>query len=287
MNLACEQRRLEVGRAAVEINYVDVGKSTTASTVVLVHGLGGRWQHWARVIPTISARCRVVALDLPGFGRSPLPSAGALGLPGMADALAALMTALSVKRVVFVGHSFGGPLGMIFATRHRDLTERLVLVAGTVQSFQRTLAGSLRPWFTRPLTAVSTVAEVVYAALPVPEALRAPIARSRFLRPLALWPFVLAAQRLSAEDARLLIDGGGARGVMPTARAIAGASGWETLQVDVPVSLINGDRDRIAPLSDLRAYAGRVDKALVVKGSGHLPMIERPEAFLSALDATE
>jgi pimeloyl-ACP methyl ester carboxylesterase len=52
--------------------------------------------------------------------------------------------------------------------------------------------------------------------------------------------------------------------------------------VDVPVSLINADHDRIAPLADLRTYAGRVDKALVVKDSGHLPMIERPEAFLAA-----
>lgn len=212
-----------------------------------------------------------------------MPSADSLDLAGLADVVAALARELSLDRVIFVGHSFGGPLGTIFATRHRDLTERLVFVAGTVQSFQQTLAGSLRPWFTRPITAVATIAELVYTALPVPESLRGPIVRSRFLRRLALWPFVFAAQRLSAEDARLLIDGAGAPGVMSTARAIAGASGWDRVQIDVPVSLINGDHDRIAPLADLRAYASRVDQALVVKNTGHLPMIERPEPFLAAL----
>jgi pimeloyl-ACP methyl ester carboxylesterase len=265
------------------INYVDVGHSTTNPPVVLVHGLGGRWQHWAQVISPISARRRVLALDLPGFGRSPLAATGPLDLPGLADAIAALIRELSLNRVIFVGHSFGGPLGTIFATRHRELTERLVLVAGTVQSFQRTLAGSVRPWFSRPLTAVATIAELVYTATPVPESLRGPIARSRFLRALALWPFVLATQRLSTGDARLLIDSAGAPGVLPTARAIAAATGWERLQVDVPVALINGDHDRIAPLADLRRYAGRVDKVLVVKDTGHLPMIERPDAFLAAL----
>jgi pimeloyl-ACP methyl ester carboxylesterase len=201
----------------------------------------------------------------------------------MADVVAALIGELSLDRVVFVGHSFGGPLGTIFATRHRAMTERLVLVAGTVQSFQRTLGGSLRPWLTRPLTALATVAEVAYTVVPIPEALRGPIARSRLLRRLALWPFVLAAQRLSSDDARLLIDGAGARGVLPTARAIAAASGWECLRVDVPVTLINGDHDRIAPLADLRAYTGRVDQAIIIKHTGHLPMIERPEAFAAAL----
>jgi pimeloyl-ACP methyl ester carboxylesterase len=276
------QRRIEVSGSHVTINYVDTQGPDAALPVVLVHGLGGRWQHWARVIPTIGARRRVLALDRPGFGGSSPLSKGALDLPMLADVVAALTRVLSLKRVIFVGHSFGGLLGVTFATRHRELTERLVMVGGTLQSFQRTLGGSLLPWFTRPRTALATVAELGYTALPVPEFLRGPIARSRFLRRLALWPFVHAAQRLSAEDARLLIDGAGSRGVVPAARAISRARGWERVAVDVPVSLINADHDRIAPLADLRTYAGRVDKALVVKDSGHLPMIERPEAFLAA-----
>lgn len=277
------QRRIEVRGSAVTISYVDTQGPVAGPPVVLVHGLGGRWQHWARVIPAISARRRVLALDLPGFGGSSSLPKGALDLPMLADVVAALTRELSLERVIFVGHSFGGLVGTTFATRHRELTDRLVLVGSTLQSFQRTLAGSLRPWLTRPRTALAAVTELGHAALPVPKALRGPIARSRVLRVLALWPFVHAAHRLSAEDARLLIDGAGARGVVPTARVIGRAGGWERVAVDVPVTLINADRDRIAPLADLRAYTGRADKVLVVKDSGHLPMLERREAFLSAL----
>jgi pimeloyl-ACP methyl ester carboxylesterase len=283
LDLVPLQRQVDVGGSRLSINYVDAGNPTAATPLVLVHGLGGRWQHWAHVIRAMSARGRVLALDLPGFGESRYPTDRQLDLADMADAVAALASELSLGRVVFVGHSFGGPLGMTFASRHESLTEALVLVAGTVQSFQRTLARRLRPWFVRPLTAVSTVAELIYTAVPIPEAVRGPIARSPRLRPLALWPFVLAPRHLRAEDARLLVDGAGGPGVLPTARAIGRASGWERLQVGAPVTLINGDHDRIAPLADLRTYPGRVERALVIKNSGHVPMLERPDAFVDAL----
>jgi pimeloyl-ACP methyl ester carboxylesterase len=119
----------------------------------------------------------------------------------------------------------------------------------------------------------------------VPARLRPVIAGSAALRALALWPFVWKPSRLSPEDALLLIDGAGAPGVFPTARAIAASSGWERQPVDVPAALINSDHDLIAPLADLRAYPVGVDQALVVKGTGHLPMLEVPEKFVEVFDA--
>lgn len=284
LKLCSFQREVRINGVPMTISYVDAGEHKADPVVVLVHGLGGRWQHWKKVIPAICTRRRVLAIDLPGFGDSPVCSEQ-VDLPMMADAIAALAAQLGIERIVFVGHSFGGPLGTIFANRHSEMVEQLVLVAGTVQSFQRTLARRLRPWLTRPLTAVATVAELVYTALPVPERARWLVARSRVLRVLALWPFVWTAQGLSAEDALLLIEGAGAAGVLPTARAIAQATGWDRLRVDVPVALINGDHDLIAPLADLRAYSGRVDQAVIVKGTGHLPMLEAPGAFTAALNA--
>jgi pimeloyl-ACP methyl ester carboxylesterase len=266
------------------VNYVDVGESSTDPAIVFVHGLGGRWQHWSRVIPAISARQRVVALDLPGFGESPRLGER-IDMEGLADVVAGLLGELGIHRVAFVGHSFGGPLATTFAARHKALTSQLVLVSGTVQSFQRTLAGQLRPWLTRPRTAGATIAELLYAAVPVPARLRPVVAGSAGLRALALWPFVRKPSRLSPENALLLIDGAGAPGVFPTARAIAASSGWERLPVAVPVALINGDHDLIAPLADLRAYPGRVDQALIVKGTGHLPMLEAPQRFVEAFNA--
>jgi pimeloyl-ACP methyl ester carboxylesterase len=275
------QRELRVNGAPLTINYVDVGEDRGGAAVVLVHGLGDRWQHWERVIPVVSAGRRVLAIDLPGFGESPL-CGQPVELAMLADTIAALARELAIDRIVFVGHSLGGPLATIFASRHRGLTERLVLVGGTVQSFQRTLARRLRPWLTRPLTALATIMELAYTAPALPKPVRRRVPGSRVLRALALWPFVRSPSRLPIEDALLLIEGIGAPGVAERPRPRAGV-GWVRLRVDVPVALISGDHDLIAPLADLRAYPGRVDQALIVKGTGHLRMLEAPQAFTAAL----
>ena len=267
----------------MSLAYVDSGGGDRSDPVLLVHGLGGRWQHWSRVIAGLAADRRVIAVDLPGFGESTSPE-GPFALSDLADLLASAIRALELPGVIFAGHSFGGPLATTFAHRHPDLARKLVIVAGTVQTFQRTLGGRLSPWLRNPRTALATICELVYTALPVPSGLRGPISRSRALRSLALWPFVLAPARLDPEDASLLIDGSGAPGVLPTARAIGAARGWERLDVAVPVALINGDHDRIAPLADLRGYPGRVDRALIVHATGHVPMIERPDAFVDAFE---
>src|SRR3954467_6970070 len=115
------------------------------------------------------------------------------------------------------------------------------------------------PRSTRPpgvLNAPASAPELLSAAIPVPGRARGPIAARPLLRQLALWPFLGAPRRCSPRDARLLIDGTGAPGVLPVARAIRGASGWARIPVHVPVALISGDRDLIAPLSDLRTFPG-------------------------------
>ena len=54
------------------VNYVDIG-SGAREPIVFVHGLGGQWQNWLENIPRAAQERRVIALDLPGFGLSPMP----------------------------------------------------------------------------------------------------------------------------------------------------------------------------------------------------------------------
>src|ERR1039458_3686219 len=54
------------------VHLVDLG-SGAGTPVLFVHGLGGRWQNWIENVPRLAQSRRVVALDLPGFGRSQLP----------------------------------------------------------------------------------------------------------------------------------------------------------------------------------------------------------------------
>src|SRR5215207_6796765 len=52
------------------VNYVDIGEG---DPLVFIHGLSGCWQNWLENIPHFARSHRVVALDLPGFGASPMP----------------------------------------------------------------------------------------------------------------------------------------------------------------------------------------------------------------------
>src|SRR3712207_5975578 len=63
-------RRVDI--EGTPVNYVDIG-SGELEPVVFVHGLGGQWQNWLENIPRAAAERRVITLDLPGFGRSPMP----------------------------------------------------------------------------------------------------------------------------------------------------------------------------------------------------------------------
>ena len=52
------------------VHYLDYGGDPSGPLVVCVHGLGGSAVNWAAVAPTLTESCRVVALDLAGFGRT-------------------------------------------------------------------------------------------------------------------------------------------------------------------------------------------------------------------------
>src|SRR5215217_9556402 len=55
-----------------EVVFVDVGKGDEPP-VVFVHGLAGKWQNWLENMPRVARERRAIALDLPGFGASPMP----------------------------------------------------------------------------------------------------------------------------------------------------------------------------------------------------------------------
>lgn len=263
------------------LHYVDAGSG--GRCVVLVHGMGGRWQHWLETIPALAEHGRVLALDLPGFGRSESPAAGT-SLDGFADAAADLVRRLGVGRVVLAGHSMGGPIAIRFAARHPDLAAAIVPVAGAVFQFSALLGlrDVLRFSARRPRETAAIAMEIATAGLPAPAALRRLVIRSPRLRTLFLSPYVLDPGALPADAAQLIVDGAGARGVLPTVRAIGRSDPLEGLDaVRCPVLSIAAAADRIAPLPDTEALQRAVPHArtVVLQGCAHMLMLERPRAF--------
>ena len=95
--------------------------------VLLVHG-GGSKLDWRANVEPLSQRFRVVAPDLPGFGRSEKPEQD-YTLVFYDQFLEQLVKELGETRIALVGHSMGGLVAARFAAAHPDIVERLILVA--------------------------------------------------------------------------------------------------------------------------------------------------------------
>ena len=88
-----------------EVNYVEIGEG---EPILFVHGLGGCWRTGSRTSPTSAARQRAIALDLPGFGDSPLPS-WPIEMPAYGRLIHDFCEKLGIDRVAaLVGNSMGG-----------------------------------------------------------------------------------------------------------------------------------------------------------------------------------
>ena len=109
------------------INYKSVG---TGPTIVFVHGWTCDLSSWDQQVPAFSKKYRVVTLDLPGHGKSPLPKDGKLSMDLFARAVEAVRVENKADRMVLVGHSMGGPVIRQYAHLYPAHVAGLVAVDG-------------------------------------------------------------------------------------------------------------------------------------------------------------
>lgn len=109
------------------------GRSKGSTVVFLHHGLGST-RSWRRQVPAFVAKgWQVLVYDRWGYGRSDARAAFEKDfLYRDAEESLSLITGLGFKRVSIVGHSDGGSIGILLASQHSELVERLVLVAAHI-----------------------------------------------------------------------------------------------------------------------------------------------------------
>ncbi|GFJ91813.1 alpha/beta fold hydrolase [Phytohabitans rumicis] len=84
--------------------------------LVLLHGIGHHWRAWTPVLDRLAAQHDVIAIDLPGFGASPLPADGApTSMARAVDGVAAFVADLGVGRPHVAGNSLGGAIALELA----------------------------------------------------------------------------------------------------------------------------------------------------------------------------
>lgn len=261
-----------------EVSYVELGAGDRA--VVFVHGLGGCWQNWLENIPALAAAgYRVIAPDLPGFGRSQMP-AHPISITGFAATVDALCGALGLGAVALVGNSMGGFTSAEAAIRHPDRVERLVLVDAAGIS---TALG--RNWLSERIGRVLVTGAIGGTAPSDPRKAIAMMRRPGFVQigmgAIARHPTLLSRELIAEQLGAL-----GAPGFMPALEAIIGYDFTDRLgEIACPTLIVQGDQDVLVPLGDAHEFAARIPKAatLILRDTGHVPQFERPVTFNRAL----
>jgi 3-oxoadipate enol-lactonase/4-carboxymuconolactone decarboxylase len=117
---------------ARRLHYAERGEARgDEPPVLLVHGAGASSAIWMMAMARLARAARVVAIDLPAHGPSPLPDGGvaALGLEAYRDAIGLLAGTLCLGPSVLVGHSMGALVAIEAALAWPDKVRALVLCA--------------------------------------------------------------------------------------------------------------------------------------------------------------
>ncbi|MFA9272908.1 MAG: alpha/beta fold hydrolase [Baekduiaceae bacterium] len=237
---------------------------------MLVHGLGGDRGIWAPVLGALASSHDVIAVDLPGFGRSAARPEDPPPAPvRRAGALAELLDALALDRVHVAGNSLGGWVGLELARLGRALSVCGIAPAG---------------FWGRPLPPKPFVAHHVSRALrPV---LRPAIHGSARLRHRALTGVVGDPSRVPAADAERIIrayaDGPGFVAVNKAMRAAEPLRDRDG--IDVPITIAWCELDRLVRPPRTMPFA--VERSVVLPGCGHVPMWDDPDAIAGIVRAS-
>ena len=246
----------------------------TGDPVLLVHGLAGSAGNWCEVVPELVEHYRVIAVDLPGHGRSGALPRGAT-TADFAASVAGVLEAEGIDRALVAGHSFGGLVALRLARQRPELVRGLLLASPAgIRSSTRALHAAV--------LASTTVRPGRLAAL-----FRHRFAEYAWYRRAVFRPwFVSDADALSARATHGLLRAQREHADTRTAgRAMTADDPRAELDgVACPVVLLWGARDNQLPLEDAFDYARRLRARLrLVADSGHLVIVERPHAVASSL----
>lgn len=238
--------------------------------LVLIHGIGHHWMAWEPVFDLLAERHDVIAVDLPGFGRSPVP-ANNHDMPSAVAALAEFFADLGLDRPHVAGNSLGGAIALELGAAGLARSVTALSPAGFATPAQ----------VRRALLVLRGHRFGAFTPTPVLKAFY----RTRFGKAFSFGWLVSRPSALSAERAladTLALRGG--KGFKRVARhgpryAFAGRS------LGVPVTVAWGTRDRILlPVQAIRARELLPEaRHVALDGCGHVPMSDDPDLVARVL----
>ncbi len=246
----------------VNIHFEDQGSEDPA--LVFLHYYGGSSRTWRHVTAQLVPRFRTIAIDHRGWGKSYAPEAG-YGLADLAGDAEAVIASLGLRNYVLIGHSMGGKVAQLMASRRPAGLAGLILIA---------------PAPPTPLIMPAPARQMMAEAYSSRANVEAAIDN------------MLTARTLSPQDRAQVIEDSLAGA--PAARAAwPGATSLEDIasqvgDINVPTLVISGALDRVDPPVRLQVeLLPRIPQAVmqILPGTGHLSMLESPGAVASLIGA--
>ena len=270
------------------VNTIDLGPERDSGgadgearqPLVFVHGLSGCWANWLEQLPVLAGEHRVVALDLPGFGYSPMPPAE-ISISGYARLLDSLLDELGIDAAAVVGNSMGGFIAAELAIAFPQRVERLVLISAAG------ISTTGNPATTRALAPLRRLETVLLATGGWVASKSDTVARRARLREALMALVVRHPRRLPAALAAEQIRGAGKPGFIQALQSILDYDIRERLpEIACPTLVVWGDSDRLVPLRDADVFVDLIPNAskVVFEDTGHVSMLERPAAFNALLE---
>jgi pimeloyl-ACP methyl ester carboxylesterase len=253
---------------------LDHHRGGSGEPLVLIHGIGHTWRGWKPMLPLLEPRFDVLAVDLPGFGRSPALPPGTDCTPAaLADAVEQAMDEAGFDQAVLCGNSLGGWIALELARRGRAASVVAISPAGLQHKREKA-------WGKAVLLTMRWGAR----NLPGRDALLA----TRFGSMLFAGPVVARPWRLDPEDfpevLRLFAEAPGFDATLPHT---FGGQCKGLNEIDVPVRILWGKLDLLLLPRQGRRFERLIPNAelLYLDGLGHTPMSDDPE-LLAELIAT-
>jgi pimeloyl-ACP methyl ester carboxylesterase len=264
-------RKVDV--VGAEANYVELGDGPP---LLFVHGLSGCWQNWLENIPHFSRTHRVIAMDLPGFGSSPMPP-WEIDIPAYGRFLRDFCERLGIDRCSLVGNSMGGFVATELAITEPERVDDLTLVSAAGITWARARCEPAEMLARVGRATAPLMLRVELSGIRRPKfrryAFRGVFYDPNALRPELLWENVVPAFH--------------SPGYFDAMRHLVGYDIRHRLEeIEVPTLIVWGRNDRVVPVPAALAYKKRISHAelVIFDGCGHVPQFERPLRFNRLLE---
>ena len=241
---------------SVQLHYTDCGEG---HPLLLLHGWGCNTTTFSAIRPFLEARFRVLTLDFAGFGQSDEPHE-VWGVEEYTRSVEALTKAEGIENPILIGHSFGGRVSIVYASRNK--TQKVILVDAAGVKPRRSLS------YYRKVYTFKLLKRIL--------------------------PLVVGRKRAEAmiEARRSKAGSSDYNQATPMMRAILSKCVNEDLchlmpKIEAPTLLFWGEKDTATPLADAKRMEKLIPDAglVTVAGAGHFSFLENTPLFLRVVES--